>query len=480
MFQDRRGSRHSISRLAPSLLFLALLLALPGLCAGSWQRIYGGSGQDRGYSVQQTTDGGFIVAGITTSFDTQNDWEIYLVKTDASGDTLWTRAISDPNGVMSYSDFVEGQQTADGGYVVAGTMYGYPFGYQAWLIKTDELGRTEWTRKFGGKGNEGAYSVQQTSDGGFILAGYTDTATPGTRHIYLVKTDAAGDSVWTRTFGGSSNDYGYSVRQTLDGGYIVAGLTQSFGGGLQAYLARTTASGSLVWQRAYGGPAQDQAYSVAPTSDGGFIVAGMTYDPARSYQAWLIKTDASGDTLWTGKYGGTGTEYAQSVEPTSDGGYVAAGFTNSWTGSFQVYLFQTDASGVLKQQRTFAYPGFDYDFGMSVQQTSNGGCVIAGYTDNYGNGDKVYLVDTDSLGISGVAARVSARPRPAILAAPNPFVSFATIPGHETERFDLFDLRGAKAGIDRGDRIGARLPPGIYFLKPEARDAAALKVVKLR
>jgi hypothetical protein len=384
---------------------------------------------------------------------------------------------------MSFSDYVEGQQTSDGGYVVAGTTYNYPLGYQVYLVKTDASGNALWTRAYGGTGNEGGYSVQQTSDGGYIITGYTDTATPGTRHVYLVRTNASGDTLWTGTYGGTSNDYGYSVRQTSDSGCITAGLTQSFGNGMQAYLARTTASGNLVWQKAYGGAAQDQAYSVQQTSDSGYIVAGMTYDSSMSYQAWLIKTDASGDTLWTRTYGGTSTDYAQSVQQTSDDGYIVAGYTNRYSSYFQVYLVKTDASGGLLWERGYGYPGYDYDFGMSVRQTSDSGYIIAGYTDNYGSGDKVYLIKTDADGNTGIEEKSGPGPTvkgQRVIVTPNPFSSSARIPGHEAERFDLYDISGKWVEVCRGDRFGERLSPGVYFISPEESHSRSVRFVKVK
>jgi hypothetical protein len=321
---------------------------------------------------------------------------------------------------------------------------------------------------------------QQTADEGYIITGYTDTPSPGPRHVYLVKTNASGDTLWTGTYGGD-NDYGYSVRQTSDGEYVIAGMASS--NGMDAFLMKTSGSGGLLWRKTYGGPSQDHAYSVEETSDEGYVVAGVTYDTSMSSQAWLIKTDASGDTLWTRTYGGTSTDYAQSVQQTSDDGYIVAGLTNRYSSYFQVYLVRIDAAGGLLWERGHAYAGFNYDFGMCARQTQDSGYIVAGYTDNYGSGDKVYLIKTDTDGNTGIEEKSGQGPAvkgQGVIVTPNPFTSFARVPGHEAERFDLYDISGKCVGACPGDRFGERLSPGVYFISPLGTYGGSVRVVKVR
>jgi len=205
-----------------------------------------------------------------------------------------------------------------------------------------------FARTYGGTSGDRASSVQRTSDGGYIVAGYTYSFGAGGDDIFLIKTDANGNIIWAKTYGGTSYDYAYSVQQTSDGGYIVAGETNSFGAGLSdAFLIKTNASGNLQWAKTYGGTGYDYAYSVQRTSDGGYIVAGLTTSfGAGGYDVFLIKTDANGNIIWAKTYGGTSYDNAYSVQQTSDGGYIVAGLTNSLgAGSYDIFLIKTDANG---------------------------------------------------------------------------------------------------------------------------------------
>jgi hypothetical protein len=400
---------------AAQLIVAVLVFASPALAQMKWWRTYGGTDRDVGYSVQQTSDSGYIIAGLTYSFGAGN-FDVYLIKTSAAGDTLWTRTYGGTDDDRGYS----AQQTSDGGYIIAGfsEFLGAEW-YDVYFIKTDANGDTAWTRTCGGTGVDAGRSVQQTSDGGYIIAGYTESFGAGNLDVYLIKTDASGDILWTGTYGGTGDDGGLSVQQASDGGYIIAGYTSSFGvGGRDVYLIKTSVSGDTVWTRTYGGTGDDGGLSVRQASDGGYIIAGFT-EPfgAGNLDVYLIKTDASGDTLWTKTYGGTNNDYGSSVQQTSDGGYIIAGYTESFgAGNLDVYLIKTDANG-----------------NVAVEEPP-----------------------TPQLADSRTALRVQ----------PNPFSSFAAVPGHEAERFVLSDVSGRMVGICNGDRIGEGLAPGVYFLSP--------------
>ena len=327
-----------MKRLTLILGIFTLLLVSLSNAQQRWERTYGGTGNDFAYSMQQTQDGGYIVAGYSTSF---GNGDVYLIKTNASGDTLWTRT-------------------------------------------------------YGGADYDFGYSVQQTLDGGYIVAGWTSSFGNGAQ-VYLIKTNASGDTLWTRTYGGTDWDEGYSVQETMDRGYIVTGLTESFGDSSQAYLIKTNASGDTLWTRNYGGAGDDEGYSVQQTSDTGYIIAGLTTSFGDSVQVYLVKTNAFGDTLWTRTYGGMGSDFSYSVRQTLDGGYIIAGSTTSFGNSYQVYLIKTNTAGDTLWTRV--YGGTSLDIGQSVRQTSDGGYIVAGYTWNYGNASQVYLVKTNTLGI---------------------------------------------------------------------------------
>ncbi|HTW92650.1 MAG TPA: FlgD immunoglobulin-like domain containing protein [bacterium] len=388
-----------------SVLLSAGCLASIASAQTNWARTYGGPDDDEGRSVQQSSDGGYIIAGLTASFGAGN-YDVYLIKTNAQGDTLWTRTYGGTGDDEGYSV----QQTSDGGYIIAG--YTNTFGPGApdyanvYLIKTDAHGDTLWTRAIGRLDDEVGNSVEQTSDGGYVIAGYTYSFGPGTpnsANVYLIKTNSSGDTLWTRALGGASTDVGNSVCQTADGGFIIAGSTGSFGaGGYDVYLVKTNGQGDTLWTRTYGGTSDDVGNSVQQTTDGGYIIGGGTSSfgpgtPTNS-NVYLIKTNAQGDTLWTRVYGRAPGGYGSSVQQTADGGYIIVGatFSQYFVGPGDVYLVKTDSQGDTLWTRT--YGGRGDNEGYSVRQAADGGYVVAGYTASAGAGsDDVFLIKTNGV-----------------------------------------------------------------------------------
>ena len=219
--------------------------------------------------------------------------------------------------------------------------------HDVYLIKINNSGDTLWTKTFGGPGEDRFRELHQTTDGGFILVSETLSFGAGNSDVYLVKTDSIGNLLWTKTYGGSSSDYGYSVRQTSDGGYIIAGYTQSFGaGGTDVYIIKTNNSGNLEWTKTYGGSSDDYGYSIRQTTDGGYIMAGYTTSFGEAGDVYLIRIDANGELIWSKAFGGSQTDYGWSVRQTVDGGLIIAGFTRSFgSASEDVYLIKTDQLG---------------------------------------------------------------------------------------------------------------------------------------
>jgi hypothetical protein len=355
-----------------------------------WEKTYGGSDFDVGRSVQETYDSGYIVTGHTYSYGAGHD-DVYLIKTDSFGDTLWTKTYGGSNRDEGNSI----QETYDSGYIVTGFTSSYGAGSRdAYLIKTDSLGDTLWTKTYGGTYNEQGRSVQQTLDGGYIIAGWTESFGHGGKDIYLIRTNSLGDTLWTKTYGGIDDDQGYSVQQTSDGSYIIAGLTKSFGRGVQdVYLIKTDSLGDTLWTKTYGGTSSDAGFSVQQTSDGCYIITGGTYSyGAGSCDVYLIKTDSLGDTLWTKTYGGSECDCGRSVQETYDKGYIVIGYID-WYGISDVYLVKTDLSGDTLWTKTFG--GLKEEQGFSVLQTSDSAYIIAGWTESFGAGwTDVYLIKT--------------------------------------------------------------------------------------
>ncbi|MFZ8835397.1 MAG: hypothetical protein ACO2O5_14570, partial [Candidatus Caldipriscus sp.] len=342
----------------------------------TFAKTYGGAGDDRAFSVRQTSDGGYIVAGWTLSFGAGYS-DIFLVKTDAYGNRVWAKTYGGTNNDWTYPF----QQTSDGGYIVAGITYSFGAGGgDIFLVKTDENGNLQWAKTYGGTGDDWAIFVQQTSDGGYIVAGYTDSFGAGVWDAFLIKTDSNGNVEWAKTYGGTNYDIAYSVQQTSDGGYIVAGYTYSFGaGGWDAFLIKTDSNGNVQWAKTYGGVYDDGNFVVQQTSDGEYITAGWTYSfGAGGYDIFLVRTDANGNVQWAKTYGGAGDDWAYSVQQTSDGGYILAGITYSFgAGWGDIFLVKTDENGNLQWAKTYGGGGEDGNF--VVQQTSDGGYIVVGY-----------------------------------------------------------------------------------------------------
>jgi len=308
----------------------------------------------------------------------------------------WNRTFGGPAEDCGYLV----QQTTDGGCILAGYTRSYGAGMvDAWLVKTDSRGNEEWNKTFGGPSFDAANSVQQTSDGGYILAGYTSSPYAA-NDFWLVKTDSSGNEEWNKTFGGSFGEVANSVQQTSDGGYILAGYTLSYGaGGMDFWLVKTDSTGNKEWDNTFGGYDWEEANSVQQTSDGGYILAGWTNSyGGGSHDFWLVKTDSSGSEEWNKTFEDTGYERANSVQQTSDGGYILAGYTGLWGGGdCDFWLVKTDSNGNKQWDSTFGGPSFDV--ANSVQQTADSGYILAGGTTSYGAGScDVLLVKTDSNG----------------------------------------------------------------------------------
>jgi hypothetical protein len=367
---------------------------------GSFQKMYGGSGDQKGNSIRQTSDGGYIVAGSSSSTDingvtNHGGSDFYVIKLDGSGAVLWQKMYGG-SGTDSASSI---QQTDDGGYIVAGYSNSTDISgvvnhgdYDSYIIKLNSSGSVLWQKMYGGSDKDYANSIQQTSDGGYIVAGSsTSTDISGVTNngfvdSYVIKLDANGNTQWQKLYGGSGGNFASSIQQTSDGGYIVAGSSGSteISGGIIAtdfYVIKLDSGGSVLWQNLHGGSGDDFAYSIQETSDGGYIVAGYSGSTDISgvtnhgySDVYMIKLDNIGTIEWQKMYGGHWSYYywhwvlnyyvyicdpawdsAAEVRQTSDGGYVIAGTSNSADISgvtkhssdnlYDVYIIKLDGNG---------------------------------------------------------------------------------------------------------------------------------------
>jgi hypothetical protein len=329
-----------------------------------WFKTYGYDKDDGAMSVVQTSDGGYALAGYTYSFEENQD--IWLVKTDADGNKEWDRMY---NWAGCSANALSVVETSDYGYALAGYLFHWDDqSIQFLLVKIDWQGNLLWYKQYGGAVNDIAYSLVRTSDGGYALAGYSYTlGTAG--DFWLVKTDVDGNKQWDQRYGGLKDDGAYSLVQTVEGGYVLAGYSYSFGTVGDFWLVKTDAAGNMQWSQTYGGTDYDVAYSLVQTLEGGYALAG-----AGGSKILLVKTDTAGNELWSTTYGSSREDtFAYSLVQTVDGGYALAGCTNNdmWlvkTGP-DPGLIDSDGDGLLDDWET---NGIDYNSDGIIDLTLTG------------------------------------------------------------------------------------------------------------
>ncbi len=373
-------------------ILLSMLFFSPSYAQNTWCKTIGGSLTDRGYSIIQTTDGGYAIAG------NYSPGGVYVIKLSANGNMEWTKTIGGSNLDEGYSII----QTTDGGYAIVGETYSFGAGsYDVYVIKLNANGDIEWTKTIGGDSTDYGYSIIQTTDGGYAIAGETKSFGAGYNDIYVIKLSANGNIEWTKTIGGSSDDdYGYSIIQTTDGGYAVAGRTLSFGaGGYDVYVIKLSANGNVEWNKTIGGSDWDEGRSIIQTTDGGYAITGYTESFVAGYSdVYVIKLSANGNIEWTKTIGGSSWDYGRSIIQTTDGGYAIAGWTQSFgAGLKDVYVIELSANGNIEW--TKAIGGNSWDEGWSIIQTTDSGYAITGYTESFVvNYSDVYVIKLDTSG----------------------------------------------------------------------------------
>lgn len=297
-----------------------------------WNQTYGGGEVT---ALVETFDGGYALAGGAR-----------LVKTDEYGNMAW-------NQTYGEGDLRSLVQTVDGGYALAGKTATFVTGGDDygnfWLIKTDAYGNMEWNRTYGGADYDYASALVEASDGGYALAGSTYSFGAGNHDAWLVKTDVHGSLEWNQTYGGTGDDVAFSLVHTSDGGYALAGSMYPIGGAEDFWLIKVDGYGDMEWNHTYGeGNDFDVAYALVETFDGGYALAGGTGSfSIDEYDVWLVKTDEFGNMEWNRTYGGEKGDIAYSLVESSNGGYAIAGSTRSFgAGDEDFWLIKTNEQGV--------------------------------------------------------------------------------------------------------------------------------------
>lgn len=358
--------------------------------SSTWSKAYGVTGPILLWSAVQTVNGEYSLVGSYGAY-------AFLVKTDGLGNVQWNKTYIGEDSVKP--DHII--QTADGGFAFSG-MSAYKNGDHFWMLKTDSIGNAQFNKTYGAGIAEEARSIVQTDDGGYMLIG--DTSSPSSQgwDTLLVKVDSIGNMLWNKTFGGIDDDRAFYITKTNDGNFVFCGMSDSnITGFLDFWLVKIDAGGNALWSKKYGGPDLDSANYVAPTADGGYVLAGSTRNYTnRPDDFWLVKTDSQGSMQWNKTYGGTGEESATCVLQTSDGGYALVGSTSSvGSGSSDFWLVKTDSYGNMQWSST--YGGRGQDDAAAVFQADDGGYVLAGYTDSYGVGEYMFwLLKTDAQGVT--------------------------------------------------------------------------------
>jgi len=332
-----------------------------------WARTLGGGGIDAATSAQQTSDGGFIVAGSTESFGA-GAGDIWVLKLDSFGKVEWQKTYGGLGGDGAASV----RETSDGGLVVAGITTSFGLN-GAWLLKLDGTGNVEWQKAYA-RGSAG-FSLDLTSDGGFI---FTDAG-----RYSVARTDANGNVLWQKSYWHTGYPTAWSVKQVAGGGFMIAGQTTSLGSGnIDALITKLDADGNVIWQKSYGGLGIDVAFSVVQALDGNFILAGQSNSFSGGFtDVWVLKVDSIGNVIWQKTFGGRtpgAFSVAEFVDSTNEGGAVIAGYTSGFGAVLNdAWVVKLDVVGNIVWQHTYGSSG--YDLANSVEQTSDGGFLAAGY-----------------------------------------------------------------------------------------------------
>jgi len=345
-----------------------------------------GSIGDYFYTAKKTEDGGYIIGGLAQKASGNIDF--YLIRIGQDKKALWSKSYGTND--HDFAQYIE--ETKDSGYIIAGYGSCGKNRNDIWLVKLDKNGNLEWSRAYGGSGEDRTNFVLATSGGGYIVIGRGQTAEKGGKNASVFKVDQYGKVQWSNIYGGENWDYCSYATETQDDGYLVVGDSRSFGtGSFDVFAMKLKKDGQISWAKIYGGSEGDFSYSVAENPDGTFIIVGYTRSfGTKKTNTYLIKADSAGDAEWALCFGGKKTDYARSVLSTGEE-YIVAGDTTSFgAGQTDVYVARINSKGKMNWIKT--YGGIEDDYISSIQRTSNGGYIITGNTYFMSRGTRNFFV----------------------------------------------------------------------------------------
>lgn len=479
---------------------ILLLISCSGLQAQSliWSKHYGGYFNEGGYSCLPTDDGGYVAIGSTYSFGS-GDHDMYILRLDSLGDTLWSRTVGG-----SLTEFGRDVQcTSDGGFLAVGSTTSMGAGKEdLYLVKVNAYGDFVWHKTFGGAQSDEGWSIRRTSDSSFIICGTTNSSGAGYADLWLLKIDATGSTIWSKTFGGAGGESGYGVRESYDG-YIAVGATGSFGEGYSSiYAVKVAHNGDSLWANAYGGPKSDFGYSVEVAADGNYLLVGATASYGLGYyDAYVISVTPDGLVDWEKTYGGTRDDRGYAICNSADGGYLLTGTTESFgAGGSDMYVLKLNPVGDLEWSSTQG--GSQSDYCRSVTNDKRGHYVLAGYSYSYATGGSDLYIITIVGDQSTPVEEIPSHDLPDGFALaqnfPNPFnaetriqytlpkrshvsVTVYNLLGQQVKRWDDMSQSTGTYQITwdgRGDD-GATLASGVYFYRLETGDFSDTKKMVL-
>jgi len=474
------------------ILTLLLLNYLSTAQSILWEKTFGGSVSEKITSVWHTTDGGYVFAGSTVSIDkdlagcTNVNFYTYswVFKLNALGALQWKRCLNDSTPTLELNSI---QQTNDGGYIAGGRSRS---GNEYYAVKLNSAGNILWEKTYGGTGRDICYAIKQTNDGGYIMAGVgssntgdmTGSGFHGATDCWIVKLDTSGIIQWQKAYGGNDYEYAYDIEQTTDGGYIVVGTTDSYNDGDVTitkgqddyWIFKLNATGVLQWQKSYGGSLPDIASSVHQTTDGGYIVAGYTTSidkdvtgPIGSLDFWILKLSATGVLQWKKNLGGTKSDSAKDIIQTTDGGYIIAGRTFSndvnVSGFHQnaisvsdLWIVKLNNTGAIEWQKCLG--GSLNDEAYSIRQIGNGNYIIGGFVSSIDGDAAITKGEADFWIINLVAGslqNVNATVSKTFVNCNNPNSGTATVtPTGGTSPYSYLWSNGATSATATGLAVG--------------------------